>query len=64
MTQILQLLVVAGGLAALVGYGFFVDKKEHKHQSASQGSLDFNRPSDADHVQNRGAAMSHTVLHS
>ena len=62
MTQLLQLLVIAGALVALVIFGFIRDKQDHPPKSASedpQRSIYFpeHKPDDADRDQ-RGAAMS------
>jgi hypothetical protein len=62
MTQLLQLLVIAGALVGLVIFGFIRDKREHPPKSASadpQQSIYFpeHKPDDADR-EHRGAAMS------
>ena len=62
MTQLLQLLVIAGALGGLVIYGFIRDKREHPPKSDSedqQQSIYFpeHKPDDADR-EHRGAAMS------
>jgi len=62
MTQILQLLVIAGALGGLVIFGFIRDKREHPSGSESedqQQSIYFpeHQPDDSDR-EHRGAAMS------
>jgi hypothetical protein len=61
MTQLLQLLVVAGALAGLVVFGFIRDKREYSSAAApesdAQESLPFPAPDSSDH-EHRGAAMS------
>ena len=41
MTQVLQLLVIAGSLVGLVIYGLIRDKQEHPRQEDAQGSIYF-----------------------
>ncbi len=61
MTQLLQLLVIAGALVGLVIFGFIRDKREHssKSESDQQQSIYFpEHQSDDVDRDHRGAAMS------
>ena len=57
MTQLLQLLVVVGGLTCLVIYGLIKDKKEHPDSRQTEIYFPEHPSEDAD-KRHQGAAMS------